>query len=178
MCMNNWWTQQGPIVRISGAPRGSEQMDRITGCYLSVPLPCGWVESSPGATRPQKASVPPTRKKFAPTMQWTSEIVCTQRCKGTQTIGFRLGQPLESVSSWQGCSDCKLQGVLGSFVDLQGRMRGLSSKTGVLLRRSGQVPWRQDYGGIRVASGEAGQGRERFVGGGLGLRQRWAAAQV
>ena len=67
---------------------------------------------------------------------------------------------------------------LAKSEDLQGRLRGLSGKTlvchcGDLDRCHGDTIHR----GIRDGSGEAEQGRERFVGGGLGLRQRLAAAQ-
>ena len=75
---------------------------------------------------------------------------------------------LESVSTGQGCSDCKLQGVPGQVGGPARQIaRAVRQDSGVPLRRSGKVPWRHDHRGIRVGSGEAGQGRERFVGGGL-----------
>ena len=87
---------------------------------------------------------------------------------------------LESVSSGKGCSGGELHGVCWlKSVDLQDRLRGLSGKTLVCrCGRSGQVPWRHDHRGIRIGSGKAGKGRERFIGGGLGLRQRRDATQV
>ena len=118
--------------------------------WLSRPL-VGWGESSLGVTCPQKASEPPTRKKLMLGMPWTSEVVYIGR--GAKEHGL---EPLESVSSGQGCGGGKLQGVVGQVGRLARFVaRAVRQDSGVPLRRSGQVPWRHDNRGIRLGSSKA-----------------------
>ena len=83
--------------------------------------------------------------------------------------------PLESVSSGQGCSDGKLQGVLGQVgrlakVDCEGCQARLCCAIAAIwtaASRHSNWQWAQQD---KVA--------ERFIGGGIGPRQRRAATQV
>ena len=92
--------------------------------------PAGWEESSLGVTCPQKASVPPTRKKFVLGMPWTSETVYISRCSKAHGLAASVwGKPWKVSAVGRDAAIASYQEYLAKSGDLQGRLRGLSVKT-------------------------------------------------
>ena len=92
--------------------------------------PAGWVESSLGVSCPQKASVPPTRKKLMPGMSWTSEVLYIGRgAKAHGPAAFVWSNPWKVLAVGRDAAMANYKEYLAKSGDLQGRLRGLSGKT-------------------------------------------------